>query len=204
MIQDFIQINCKYCKGCKENTFRKLLLMLTGGKELPNSCLSCSKRIKISIAKSAKIMANKSKDEERKNMSRNRELRIIECEDTNVLEKSVKVALYENGVQIAPTENYEHLDSIINKTVKGTTEQIKNTHHQADKYFVYNPAEDKPKHIYNSYNEAFCDAEKIAKKYKDCEIFVLKIVSEIKRTSFVETRTLDNNGTETVTMDIPF
>lgn len=203
MLEDFLQFKCKYCKGCNNNFCRRVYLVISSDKKLPPECLSCTKRIKITIEETTKERIRQEK--ERESMNRYRELRIIECEDVNTLQRSVKVALFENGVQIAPTENYENLNSIINKTVRGTTEDIKNTHHHTDKYFVYNPAQDKPKHIYNSYNEAFCDAEKIAKQYNNCKIYVLKVESEITRTPYVETRTLDNNGTETVDKsDIPF
>ena len=51
------------------------------------------------------------------------------------------------------------------------------------KYYVYNPAESKPKKIYNTYKEALEDAKSVASKYDRCNIYVLEIVSEIQKTA---------------------
>lgn len=51
------------------------------------------------------------------------------------------------------------------------------------KYYVYNPAENKPKKIYTNYEEALKDAKNIASKYSNCKIHVLEIVSTVTRTS---------------------
>lgn len=50
-------------------------------------------------------------------------------------------------------------------------------------YYVYNPAENKPKKIYTNYEEALKDAKNIASKYSNCKIHVLEIVSTVTRTS---------------------
>lgn len=51
------------------------------------------------------------------------------------------------------------------------------------KYYVYNPAESKPKKIYNTYKEALEDAKSVASRYDRCNIYVLEIVSEIQKTA---------------------
>lgn len=53
------------------------------------------------------------------------------------------------------------------------------------KYYVYNPAESKPKKIYNTYEEALEDAKSVASKYDRCNIYVLEIVTEIQKTAEV-------------------
>ena len=53
------------------------------------------------------------------------------------------------------------------------------------KYYVYNPAESKPKKIYNTYAEALEDAKSVASKYDRCNIYVLEIVTEIQKTAEV-------------------
>ena len=53
------------------------------------------------------------------------------------------------------------------------------------KYYVYNPAESKPKKIYNTYKEALEDAKSVASKYDRCNIYVLEIVTEIQKTAEV-------------------
>lgn len=50
-------------------------------------------------------------------------------------------------------------------------------------YYVYNPAENKPKKIYTNYEEALVDAKDVASKYSNCKIHVLEIVSTVTRTS---------------------
>lgn len=50
-------------------------------------------------------------------------------------------------------------------------------------YYVYNPAENKPKKIYTNYEEALSDAMDVASKYSNCKIHVLEIVSTVTRTS---------------------
>ena len=56
----------------------------------------------------------------------------------------------------------------------------------AQLYFVYNPAhEGKPQKKYTSYEEAKKDAESIASKYDQCNVYVLQIIAEIEKKKFV-------------------
>ena len=74
-------------------------------------------------------------------------------------------------------------------------------------YFVFNPAESKPKKIYETYEEAYRDAREIAGKYTEAKVYVLQIVSEIKRESYIKTITTDKEGNISETFDndkVPF
>lgn len=74
------------------------------------------------------------------------------------------------------------------------------------KYYVYNPAESKPKKIYNTYAEAIEDAKSVASKYDRCKIYVLEIVSEIEKTAQIR-EVINEFGKQTsdrILEEIPF
>lgn len=74
------------------------------------------------------------------------------------------------------------------------------------KYYVYNPAESKPKKIYNTYKEALEDAKSVASKYDRCKIYVLEIVSEIEKTAQIR-EVINEFGKQTsdrILEEIPF
>lgn len=74
------------------------------------------------------------------------------------------------------------------------------------RYFVYNPAESKPKVMHSTYELAMQEAERIANKFDECTIYILEIVGQIDKTLLVkETKTNRDGQEEVKTYDkIPF
>lgn len=74
------------------------------------------------------------------------------------------------------------------------------------RYFVYNPAKDKPQYIHQTYEEAMTEAIRISNNFDECTIYVLEIVGEIQKDLIVrETRTNRDGQKEVQTYDkIPF
>jgi len=75
------------------------------------------------------------------------------------------------------------------------------------KFYVFNPAMDKPKKIYDTYEEAYKDAQDIAYKYDSINVYVLEIVTEIERTELVKTEihnTAEGKILEQIDGKIPF
>lgn len=75
------------------------------------------------------------------------------------------------------------------------------------KFYVFNPAMDKPRKIYDTYEEAYKDAKEIAYKYDSIDIYVLEIVTVINRTELVKTEihnTAAGKVLEEIDPKIPF
>lgn len=75
-----------------------------------------------------------------------------------------------------------------------------------NRYFVYNPAKDKPVYIHNNYADAMTEAERIANKEDECTVYVLQVVGEIdKKLKVHETKTYNNGNKEEMVYErIPF
>lgn len=74
------------------------------------------------------------------------------------------------------------------------------------RYFVYNPAESKPKVMHSTYELAMQEAERIAKRFNEGTVYILEIVGQIDKTLLVEETKTNRDGQEEVkTYDrIPF
>ena len=75
------------------------------------------------------------------------------------------------------------------------------------KFYVFNPLMNKPQKIYDTYEEAYRDAQDIAYKYDRVNVYVLEIVAEIKRTELVKTEifnTAEGKILEDIDEKIPF
>jgi hypothetical protein len=106
----------------------------------------------------------------------------------------------ENGQDLQGIINVENLDEI---KCTGFPE----TNKYNGGYFVYNPAESKPKKIYETYEEAYKDARELAARYDDVTFYVLQIITQIKREKFIKTNTVDREGHFSETFDndqVPF
>ena len=66
------------------------------------------------------------------------------------------------------------------------------------RYFVYNPAESKPKVIHNTYESAMQEAERIANKFDEGTIYILEIVGQIDKTLLVKETKTNRDGQEEV------
>jgi len=105
----------------------------------------------------------------------------------------------ENGEDLQGTIHISNLDNI--EFIGGIPAQYNGG------YFVFNPAESKPKKIYDTYEEAYRDAREVAARYTEAKVYVLQIVTEIKRESYVKTVTTDKEGNISETFDndkVPF
>lgn len=99
--------------------------------------------------------------------------------NTKSFEKDLKLTIEnEYGSEYQGTFYLKDIDEI--EIQQGLIKQ------ENKEYYVYNPAENKPKKIYTNFEEALRDAKHIASKYSSCKIHVLEIVSTVTRTS--ETR----------------
>ena len=88
-----------------------------------------------------------------------------------------------------------------------TEDYCENPPMQNKGYYVYNPAESKPKRIYETYEEAYRDARQVAGYYDKATVYVLQILTEIKREKFVKTSIIEPNGSISESYDndeIPF
>ena len=106
----------------------------------------------------------------------------------------------ENGQDLQGIINVDDLDEI---KCTGFPE----TNKYNGGYFVYNPAESKPKKIYETYEEAYKNARELAARYDDVTFYVLQIITQIKREKFIKTNTVDREGhfSETIDNDqVPF
>ena len=104
-------------------------------------------------------------------------LKIITRLNQNNFEKDVDLTVVdENGNDL---QGRIHIDKI--DDIKLSNYAIREQENK--KYYVYNPAESKPKKIYNTYAEALEDAKSVARRYDRCNIYVLEIVSEIQKTA---------------------
>lgn len=76
----------------------------------------------------------------------------------------------------------------------------------ARRYYVFNPAENKPTYIHQSYEEAMQEAIRISNKFDEGTVYILEIVGEIEKTLLVQEKRVDRDGnTETQTYEkIPF
>lgn len=101
-----------------------------------------------------------------------------------------KLTDYWKDHEISEGEEYAILTNIIHQEWSGlSVKEHKNLRlrkQENKEYYVYNPAENKPKKIYTNYEEALRDAKDIASKYSNCKIHVLEIVSTITRTSITK------------------
>ena len=94
-------------------------------------------------------------------------------------EKDIELTITnEYGDDLQGTIHIDKIDEIVLKHDRINYSENK-------KYYVYNPAESKPKKIYNTYAEALEDAKSVASKYDRCNIYVLEIVTEIQKTAEV-------------------
>lgn len=94
----------------------------------------------------------------------------------NSLNRNVKLTVVDEFGNEA--QGYIHLENI------DEIELPQGLRKQGNKeYYVYNPAENKPRKIYTNYEEALRDAKDVASKYSNCKIHVLEIVSTVTRTS---------------------
>lgn len=109
----------------------------------------------------------------------------------------------ENGENLQGTISIDNIDKIIFKPL-GKLETPKKI--EIPKYYVYNPAEQKPKVLYNSFEEAERNARLVANKYKDCIVYVLQVIEQIARTSIVRDKTLNlvTGETNELLDEVPF
>lgn len=106
---------------------------------------------------------------------------------TRILKIKEKINLEKgkNGIELTVEDEYEnniqgsiYIDDINEIEIPQGLRKQENK-----EYYVYNPAENKPKKIYTNFEEALRDAKHIASKYSNCKIHVLEIVSTVTRTS---------------------
>ena len=74
------------------------------------------------------------------------------------------------------------------------------------RYYVFNPAENKPTYIHQSYEDAMQEAIRISNKFDEGIVYVLEIVGEINKSLLVQEKRINRDGqTEVQTYDkIPF
>lgn len=74
------------------------------------------------------------------------------------------------------------------------------------RYYVYNPAENKPVFIHQTYEAAMQEAIRISNKFDEGTVYVLEIVGEINKSLLVQEKRINRDGqTEVQTYDkIPF
>lgn len=116
-------------------------------------------------------------------------LEIKECLDAIGNKAAILTVVDESGESLQGTINIDKLDEI--KFIPLETPEKENCKPDniidIPKYYVYNPAEQKPKVLYDTYEEAYRNAELVANKYDDCKVFVLEIVAQIERIPIVKT-----------------
>lgn len=116
----------------------------------------------------------------------------------------------ENGKDLQGTITIDNIDKVEFKPISYPNENITPDTNSANnispKYYVYNPAEQKPKVLYNTFEEAERNARLVANKYKDCTVYVLQVVEQITRTSIVKDETLNymTGKTDELLDKIPF
>lgn len=111
----------------------------------------------------------------------------------------------ENGKNLQGVINVEELDEVILPPKYDDFSEKKQQYNGG--YFVYNPAESKPKKIYETYEEAYKNARELAARYDDVTFYVLQIITQIKREKFIKTNTVDREGHFSETFDndqVPF
>ena len=111
----------------------------------------------------------------------------------------------EKGKDLQGVINVEELDEVILPPKYDDFSEKKKQYNGG--YFVYNPAESKPKKIYETYEEAYKNARELAARYDDVTFYVLQIITQIKREKFIKTNTVDREGhfSETIDNDqVPF
>ena len=127
---------------------------------------------------------------------------------TQDFDRAVRLSvLDENGHNLQGIITVEQIDDIKLDLFEQNKCCVNEETKAAPRYFVYNPMhEGKPQKIYDDYNKALYDAKDVAKKYSSCNVYVLEIKAEIKRTRIVhETITENDNLTgECSFEDIPF
>ena len=112
----------------------------------------------------------------------------------------------EDGKNLQGVINVEELDEIILPMQKIEERKTQAPQYNGG-YFVYNPAESKPKKIYETYEEAYKNARELAARYDDVTFYVLQIITQIKREKFIKTNTVDREGHLSETFDndqVPF
>lgn len=68
----------------------------------------------------------------------------------------------------------------------------------ARRYYVFNPAENKPTYIHQSYEEAMQEAIRISNKFDEGTVYILEIVGQIDKTLLVKETKTNRDGQEEV------
>lgn len=73
-------------------------------------------------------------------------------------------------------------------------------------FYVFNPEEDKPRKIYNTYTEAYKDAVGVAGKYDEVTVYVLQAVAAVEKSLIIKEKRTEITGevTEQQYQRIPF